>query len=628
MKSFLKIFGTVLLVSVCAVSCTNSFCGGSKVSLRLPYFSSDSVSSRNAEDDSVSYNFKVSFASKSGTYVQNAAGRSGETLEFPVPEGEYTVGLEALDSAGAVCYEGTGEAVVVADETTEVEISLKKAFVSQSEHLVAETCADGIKLTVRNTKETDRWINLDDRNAGIRIADYDPRQSGEMVFIYPITEKGRRYDILCELVDDRTGSISHEAVSAIAGGGDPSLMRWPPYSMSASVDQNGTVGISRNPVEAFLSSDLNRYGEIFVRLRVMACRGPSEYEWEKPLADVMLEYDAENRRLTPTSTNTGLATVSIDDFVKNGYSLKNVLESSVNQELLQTYSYGFADVELRIRLRDYSTRQTISNLGILSPIIKLPEVNGNGGDPNGGGSDPDSPWPENSVDYDADYEQTFMDQINAAALSTAETITIKLTKDLYIKNPVNTPSGKNIIIDGDGKYGIVLDDTESTDTNAGFNFTGVTFQNGTGASTLSEAKRFGMIYWCGKGSLNFTSCTFKNNQTTGDISGGAIALFGNTKEHSGSTAGISITNCTFEDNQAGMGGAIDIGGNDEVTISGCTFTNNSGSYDIYCGSSSATVNGNGNHSSRLSGPYEMYGQTDKNTNPVPADFWTTSTTNP
>lgn len=628
MKSFLKIFGTVLLVSVCAVSCTNSFCGGSKVSLRLPYFSSDSVSSRNAEDDSVSYNFKVSFASKSGTYVQNAAGRSGETLEFPVPEGEYTVGLEALDSAGAVCYEGTGEAVVVADETTEVEISLKKAFVSQSEHLVAETCADGIKLTVRNIKETDRWINIDDRNAGIRIADFDPNPNTENTFVYPITEKGRRYDILCELVDDITGNASYETVSAIAGGGDPSLMRWPPYSMSASVDQNGTVGISRNPVEAFLSDDLSRYGEIFVRLRVMACRGPSEYEWEKPLADVMLKYDTGNRTLTPTSSGTNLETVSIDDFVKNGYSLKNVLESSVNQELLQTYSHGFADVELRIKLRDYSTRQTISNLGILSPIIKLPEVNGNGGDPNGGGSDPDSLWPENSVVYDADYEQTFMDQINAAESSTAETITIKLTKDLYIKNPVNTPSGKNIIIDGDVKYGIVLDDSDATTANAGFSFTNVTFQNGAGASTIPGARRFGMIYWHGKGSLNFTSCIFKNNQTSGNISGGAIALFGNTQEYSGSTAGVSITNCTFEDNQAEVGGAIDVGGNDKVTISGCVFTNNIGTHDIFCGSSSATVSGNGNRSSRTSGPYEMYGQTDENTNPVPDSFWTTSTTNP
>ncbi len=628
MKSFLKIFGTVLLVSVCAVSCTNSFCGGSKVSLRLPYFSSDSVSSRNAEDDSVSYNFKVSFASKSGTYVQNAAGRSGETLEFPVPEGEYTVGLEALDSAGAVCYEGTGEAVVVADETTEVEISLKKAFVSQSEHLKVETCADGIKITVLNIKETDRWINLDDRNAGIRIADFDPRQNTEREFIYPITEKGRRYDILCELVDNITGKASYETVSAIAGGGDSSLMRWPPYSMSASVDQNGTVGISRNPVEAFLSDDLNRYEEIAIRLRVMACTGPSEYEWEKPLADVMLKYDTENRRLTPTSTNTGLATVSIDDFVKNGYSLKNVLESSVNQELLQTYRYGFADVELRIKLRNCSTGQTISNLGILSPIIGLPEVNGNGGDPNGGGSDPDSPWPENSVVYDADYEQTFMEQINAAVSSTAETITIKLTKDLYIKNPVNTPSGKNIIIDGDDKYGIVLDDSDVTTANAGFSFTNVTFQNGMGASTIFGARRFGMIYWHGKGSLNFTSCIFKNNQTTGDISGGAIALFGNTQEYSGSTAGVSITNCTFEGNQAEVGGAIDIGDNDKVTISGCTFTNNIGSYDIYCGSSSATVSGSGNSSRRSNGQsYTSYGASsnrDVSLNPD-TSFWTTST---
>ena len=616
MKSFLKIFGTVLLVSVCAVSCTNSFCGGSKVSLRLPYFSSDSVSSRNAEDDSVSYNFKVSFASKSGTYVQNAAGRSGETLEFSVPEGEYTVGLEALDSAGAVCYEGTGEAVVVADETTEVEISLKKAFVSQSEHLVAETCADGIKLTVRNTKETDRWINIDDRNAGIRIADYDPNRNSENTFVYPITEKGRRYDILCELVDGSTGSISHETVSAIAGGGDSSLMRWPPYSMSASVDQNGTVGISRNPVEAFLSGDLNRYEEIAIRLRVMACTGPSEYEWENPLADVMLKYDTGNRTLTPPD-GTNLATVPIDEFVKNGYSLRNVLGSSENGQLLQQYRYGFADVELRIKLRNCSTGQTISNLGILSPIIGLPEVNGNGGDPNGGNQSGNLS-PNQIFEYDVDKENLFIQQIRSVNSATATSpVTITLTDNLYIKTPINTSS--YIIIDGQNKYGIVLD-VAYNPLNAGTSFENVKFINGAGATDIENAKRFGMIYWCGDGNLSFRNCTFESNQTSGDISGGAIALFGSTNTNT-DQVGVSITNCTFEANQAGMGGAIDIGDNDKVTITGCTFTNNIGSYDIYCGSSSATVSGNGNRSSRTSGPYEMYGQTEKNGSVIPGDFW-------
>ena len=616
MKSFLKIFGTVLLVSVCAVSCTNSFCGGSKVSLRLPYFSSDSVSSRNAEDDSVSYNFKVSFASKRGTYVQNAAGRSGETLEFPVPEGEYTVGLEALDSAGAVCYEGTGEAVVVADETTEVEISLKKAFVSQSEHLKVETCADGIKITVLNIKETDRWVNLDDRNAGIRIADFAPNPNTENTFVYPITEKGRRYDILCELVDDRTGSISHETVSAIAGGGDSSLMRWPPYSMSASVDQIGTVGISRNPVEAFLSGDLNRYEEIAIRLRVMACTGPSEYEWEKPLADVMLEYDVGTRMLTPPS-GTNLATVPIDDFVKNGYSLRNVLGSPENGELLQQYRYGFADVELRIKLRNCSTGQTISNLGILSPIIGLPEVNGNGGDPNGGNQSGSSS-PSQSVVYDSEKEQRFINQILSA--ETGETI--MLESDLHIKTVINIST--NITIDGQNKYGIVLDVAYNPGT-AGTSFENVKFINGAGAMDIADAKRFGMIYWCGGGNLSFRNCTFESNQTRGDISGGAIALFGSTNTNT-DQVGVSITDCIFNNNTASTDAAIDIGSNDKVTISNCSFTDNNGQNDIFCGDSNAKVTGSGNTSSRSNDqsytPYNASPGRDSSLNPENG-FWTT-----
>ena len=137
---------------------------------------------------------------------------------------------------------------------------------------------------------------------------------------------------------------------------------------------------------------------------------------------------------------------------------------------------------------------------------------------------------------------------------------ILLANTIFIENDLEVD--KDLTIDGQGKAGIKIN-------NGTVSFKNVTFQNGAGTapSIWSEDngkdQRFGMILYRGGNNLTFENCTFKDNETTDDIGGGAIAMFGNGK--------IKVKSCTFEGNKSTQGGAIDIGTADFVFIKNCTF---------------------------------------------------------
>lgn len=167
---------------------------------------------------------------------------------------------------------------------------------------------------------------------------------------------------------------------------------------------------------------------------------------------------------------------------------------------------------------------------------------------------------------------------------------VTLTKDFDI---TNYGSGNvAITIDGQRQYGIEI-------KSANASFKNVTFKNGAGLRQNGENSNqpFGMIYWNGSTSLSFENCTFTGGKTTGDVGGGALALFG--------SGTVTITGCTFSGNSSTHGAAIDIGGSDTVQISVCEFSGNQSddACDIYRGGSGATVSGSGNTSDKET-PYK------------------------
>ena len=221
-------------------------------------------------------------------------------------------------------------------------------------------------------------------------------------------------------------------------------------------------------------------------------------------------------------------------------------------------------------------------------------IHGNFNSINESSSSSESSSTPSSTTTDVMTESDFLAAVSEAQTSSTHTVTLTgnviITKDLELSS---------IGIDGQGKYGLIVE-ANITATNVGFVKGAGTITQYNGESY--ENRRFGMIYWNnGKSDAQatFTDCSFTENSTTGDIGGGALALFGNGK--------VTITTCLFKDNVATHGGAIDIGGGDSVTLTNCIFSNNTTKCqeDVYLGGSAATITGSGN-TSDSSTPYQCY----------------------
>ena len=182
--------------------------------------------------------------------------------------------------------------------------------------------------------------------------------------------------------------------------------------------------------------------------------------------------------------------------------------------------------------------------------------------------------------------------------------TVILTKDFSTDEFV---SEKSITIDCQDKYGIRIQAPS-------VKFKNITFQKGAGTYSFQKGdgityyRPFGIIYWESSGSEEYEDCTFSGGVTTGDIGGGALALFGQDNEGTNSTT--SLKNCIFVGNSSTHGGAIDIASFDTLTLINCVFSKNtnetnpesSTGSDINLGGSASRIEGYGNMSD-CSNPY-------------------------
>jgi predicted outer membrane repeat protein len=118
--------------------------------------------------------------------------------------------------------------------------------------------------------------------------------------------------------------------------------------------------------------------------------------------------------------------------------------------------------------------------------------------------------------------------------------------------PIEVDAGSIVEIIGDGlitpgPQGKVVLDAANQDqffvVYGTLHATNIAFKNG---KALNGG--FGGAIFVASGTANITACAFTNNQAPGDGDGGAIAVSG--------TALAYISNCIFEGNIAGLGGAI------------------------------------------------------------------------
>lgn len=126
MKKNFKIFaGLILLLSIAATSCKNSFLSkpsvqGGSISIVLP------CSGRAADNDQI-FNFEICFryvTTKAETILK---GKTGEKIIYENAQpGEYEIIAQVFNTAGKLCYEAEAKAVVTAGNTTPVTLELMR----------------------------------------------------------------------------------------------------------------------------------------------------------------------------------------------------------------------------------------------------------------------------------------------------------------------------------------------------------------------------------------------------------------------------------------------------------------------------------------------------------------------
>ncbi|MBQ2080203.1 MAG: right-handed parallel beta-helix repeat-containing protein, partial [Treponema sp.] len=452
-------------------------------------------------------------------------------------------------------------------------------------HAKVLTTSNGLNIQIKqfpaNCNHLQVWAG--NKVMTIGLADKEiAAGTSALTFDFPLCVRGCRYDIElkydCFDESTETGSWFTESISGIAGGGDIGVLNTSAAPPSVKVNlSNGRVYLSSDPTDYCNKSRINEYSSVILRFELRAKLKDGGQEVRAPDLNPVTYWNG-------TSQNEAAINAFLSD---EGYNM------DWNGVDMSQFNRARLDVFFVCKLNAYGDQEFFGKFS--SPWYDV-NVSGSGG--GGGGDGLPSPGEKLSTYSGSEYTSTFLSQLTSASNGT----TIKLENDVWLTTGGTFgASDKSITIDGDGKYGIVLAGSYE------YSFEKITFKNGKGASTLGDVKRFGMIYWCGNGKVTFTNCNFTNNQTEGDIGGGAISLFGNSNT---SGKGVNITNCNFTNN-SGHAGAIDIGGSDHVFIIGCTFSESSdghgnGDRDIYCGSSSenVSVSGSGNTSSDKTNPYQ------------------------
>ncbi len=586
MKKMAVLFLTaiVILLSSCG-NLLNQDEKNSLIALSLPYGSSSGNSSRNADaGDAISYTFRITFEKLNGSHTVEEYGKSGDQIELEVNPGSYTVTLEAYDMFGGLCYKGSAETEVFAEKVSYVSVVLKKAFEWENDHAKVLTTSNGLNIQIKqfpaNCNHLQVWAG--NKVMTIGLADKEiAAGTSALAFDFPLCVRGCRYDIElkydCFDESTETGSWFTESISGIAGGGDIGVLNTSAVPPSVKVNlSNGRVYLSSDPTDYCNKSRLSDYSSVTLRFELRGKLKDSGQEVRGPDLNSVTYWDGS------TKYETAINAFLSDD----GYS-----EMNWDSEFMKQINRARLDVFFVCKLTAYGDQEFFGKFS--SPWYDV-NVSGSGG---GGGGD-GSTFPSGKLNqyYHVGDETDFIELLTNA--NDGDELT--LGKDIWIKNRIQIT--KNITINGNGKYGIVLACSEQS------SFANITFKNGKGASTLEDTANFGMIFWCGSGMITFTGCTFEDNQSTGDPGGGAISLFGNSYDPE---KGVHITGCTFTNN-SGHAGSIDIGGSDYVDINNCNFSGSSNvngfaDRDIYCGSSdeNVSISGSGNNSD-LGTPYRCH----------------------
>ena len=326
---FLFVLATIF--SACSSNLEDAY-----LSVTLPYGKSRSGADFNE------YTYEVTVESDDGKMLSRR-GKSGETISFTVLPGNYCVRGEAWNDYEI--FSGESEASVLPGEIS--EISLAMSNVSQTGHIRAYPCENGVRFNIHGNVEP-HFIDVNTESgwsARINFTDDNPGLMSSSQIFYPFSEKGER--CYFQFAFSENGDWIIEEGAAIAGGGKLDLFRTKYKSPNASVSRNGVV---RLDVDPFTSFDRDKASELlskaWCKFSVWGVDG-NDYEWDK--------------FVSCTGPGDGIHFISNNEikdysyFINNGFNINSIATNSENWVLENYYRYdrGFVWSEVYICFKEW-----------------------------------------------------------------------------------------------------------------------------------------------------------------------------------------------------------------------------------------------------------------------------------
>lgn len=201
--------------------------------------------------------------------------------------------------------------------------------ISQSAHVKAEPCNEGVKLTFTHNDSDDEWSHITVSVPDQFIMDFDGTNatpfpsaggSGTAEIVFPLLTKGQTYLFTCELSigNDRIT----EVVTATAGGGIHPFSGTP-SDITMTLDDDGIIRFSTDPTSIFSPLSQVNYFSIYIQF-YGANTWSSGEEWNY-LGEKQFYYSVEDGALMNFSRE------QMDELLEDGFDMKDFIETATDE---------------------------------------------------------------------------------------------------------------------------------------------------------------------------------------------------------------------------------------------------------------------------------------------------------
>ena len=378
MKKFrIWFYPPILFFAIFTISaCSFGNQGGARLCITLPYGTS-------RQADGEEYNFEIKIQKKLGHTLFSQKGKSGDTISFLLPTGQYIVEGIAWNQSGTV-YVARENTSIKDDDDVFVTLSMKNY--SNTLHAAATPDAtNGIKITMKHLSGEGDWLIDGDsfieittesgRYDRIRFTDF-PTDGADKDYYYPFTKAGEICYFKLTIATDSSGGVrSTEEFAAVAGGGKLDLFTdYDPSKIKLTLDSNGIVRMSDNPMKCLNESKLNQFDQLYFDFGVWGINS-DKYDWSSWVATNL---DTGNSAYYVNIVNNGTQTPgSLERFLSNGLSIPEIIAADTAAVYRsRNYSKYFVSASCTCIFDGYPNQQLITTISEdVTPIMRMPAIN-------------------------------------------------------------------------------------------------------------------------------------------------------------------------------------------------------------------------------------------------------------